>query len=199
MAKPRLLQQLATSELHWDAIGYWPPVTKIFIATVVFLTVLLAGYLLDTMRLQATWMREQTAETRLKQTFTGRVTQTGTADTYRQQLAAAQLLLFELSGQTNTLPTLLDQISKQSAVHGLTVERLTQNSDNTVANTTAGVLPDIDVFTIEMTLLGDYHALGAFVSDIAALSPWIAWHDFDIYRHDSGSLAMHLVAAIQGR
>lgn len=114
-------------------------------------------------------------ETRLLDTLGQKARKAANLDAYKAQLAEMEqsfgAMLRKLPNKTE-VPNLLTDISQQGAGAGLE-QRLFQPAQQIIKDFYAE-LP------IKMRLIGSYHAIGSFVSGIAALPRIVTLHDFEI-------------------
>jgi type IV pilus assembly protein PilO len=114
-------------------------------------------------------------ETKLLDTLAQKARKAANLDAYKAQLAEMEqsfgAMLRKLPNKTE-VPNLLTDISQQGAGAGLE-QRLFQPGQEVVRDFYAE-LP------IKMRLTGSYHAIGAFVSGVAALPRIVTLHDVEI-------------------
>jgi type IV pilus assembly protein PilO len=163
-------------ELDPNDPGRWPFVFRIGAIGLIFIiaTGALAYFLAwkpKKPELDAAVAQEQTLLTTLEQ----KARKAANLDAYKAQLAEMKqsfgAMLRKLPNQTE-VPNLLTDISQQGAGAGLD-QRLFQPGQQVVKDFYAE-LP------IKMRLTGSYHAIGAFVSGIAALPRIVTLHDVEI-------------------
>lgn len=117
----------------------------------------------------------RTQETQLLDTLTGKARKAANLDAYKAQLAEMErsfgAMLRKLPDKTE-VPNLLTDISQQGAGAGL--DQKLFKPENQINKDFYAELP------IKMQLTGSYHAIGAFVSGIAALPRIVTLHDVEI-------------------
>jgi len=169
-----LIEQIR--ELDPNDPGRWPFAFRMGAIGIIFLiaTIAMAYFLvwkpkkpeLDTARAE---------ETRLLDTLAQKARKAANLDAYKAQLAEMEqsfgAMLRKLPNKTE-VPNLLTDISQQGAGAGLE-QRLFQPGQQ-VNRDFYAELP------IKMRLTGSYHAIGAFVSGIAALPRIVTLHDVEI-------------------
>jgi type IV pilus assembly protein PilO len=169
-----LLDQIR--ELDPNDPGRWPLAFRMGAIALIFLVATgLAVYLLawkpKKPELDAARAQEQTLLAELEQ----KARKAANLDAYRAQLAEMRqsfgAMLRKLPNKTE-VPNLLTDISQQGSGAGLE-QRLFQPSQQ-VNKDFYAELP------IRMRLTGSYHAIGAFVSGIAALPRIVTLHDVEI-------------------
>ena len=121
-------------------------------------------------------------ETQLLQTLEQKARKAANLDAYKAQLAEMEqsfgAMLRKLPNKTE-VPNLLTDISQQGAGAGLD-QKLFQPEPQ-INKEFYAELP------IKMRLTGSYHAIGAFVSGIAALPRIVTLHDVEIVSADKGT------------
>jgi type IV pilus assembly protein PilO len=119
--------------------------------------------------------RAKREETELRAAFEDRQRKAANFDAYRAQLADIErdfgAMLRQLPGKTE-VPSLLVDISQTANGAGLREEKFEPNVE---------IQKDFYAeYPIKLRYIGNYHALGNFVSGIAALPRIVTLHDIDI-------------------
>jgi type IV pilus assembly protein PilO len=156
-------------------VGSWPLPVKLFVYVMVFVIVLVLGYMLDLSGIRENLsVGKQQQETLLGE-FEQKVFKAQNLETYKRQLKDME----------DSFGALLRQLPQDTEVPGLL-------EDITHAGLGSGVdFDSIDLgaetpkdFYVEQPINikahGDYHSFGAFVSGIAALPRIVTLHDFRI-------------------
>ncbi len=177
------------NELELSEIGNWPtPAKAIFVALVCFLVALGMYFAV----IESQWDRltqAQQEEQKLKKTFEAKQRLAANLEAYREQMEQLELTLAQFLKQ---LPTedetagLLDDINFVGTASGLDFKVIEWSA------------PQEKEFYIELPIniqvTGDYHQLGTFVSDVAALPRIVTLHDFNIKKLADDKLSMSLQA-----
>ena len=180
-------QQL--NELDVDNIGQWPRSAKaITIALACSLLAGAVGYFLITDSLSRL-DKSKAQEEKLKLTFEDKARQAGGLPGSKLQLAELQA---ELNAQLRKLPNtleiagLLDDISFMATDNGLRLERINWEPEKPSEFSTE--LP------MRIIVSGDYHQLGHFVADVAALPRIVIIDNFSLSRAGGDQLSMSMLA-----
>lgn len=180
-------QQL--NELDIDNVGQWPrPAKALAIALVCALLAGAVGYLLITDSLTRL-ERSKAQEEQLKLTFEEKAQQAGGLPGSRLRLAELQA---KLNAQLRKLPNtleiagLLDDISFMATDNGLRLERINWEAEKPSEFSTE--LP------MRIIVSGDYHQLGHFVADVAALPRIVIIDSFSLSRGVADQLSMSMLA-----
>jgi len=156
--------------------GRWPlPYRLGAIAMIFILAVLMMAYFLAWKPKQPELEAAQQEEVQLLGTLEQKAKKAANLDAYKAQLAEMEqsfgAMLRKLPNKTE-VPNLLTDISQQGSGAGLD-QKLFQPSPQ-VNKDFYAELP------IKMRLTGTYHAIGAFVSGIAALPRIVTLHDIEV-------------------
>jgi type IV pilus assembly protein PilO len=169
-----LIEQIR--ELDPNDPGRWPFAFRMGAIGIIFLIATVAmAYFLVWKPKKPELDAARAEETRLLATLEQKARKAANLDAYKAQLAEMEqsfgAMLRKLPNKTE-VPNLLTDISQQGAGAGLE-QRLFQPGQQ-VNRDFYAELP------IKMRLTGSYHAIGAFVSGIAALPRIVTLHDFEI-------------------
>jgi type IV pilus assembly protein PilO len=135
----------------------------------------LAGYFFLITDLQSELARVVQQESTLKSDYAEKYRQSALLEDYRQQAkemeANFRMILSQLPSDTE-IPGLIDDINKVGTANGLIFNKI-------------DLLPEVILEyyvekPIRIEVVGGYHDLGAFVSDVADLSRIVTLHDFTI-------------------
>lgn len=173
-----------------EAIGVWPGPVKLLLIIVIFAACLGGGYWFHIKNLQSTLASVVQEEETLRTDLESKAVLAANLEAYRAQLDEMQesfgALLRQLPGETE-VPGLVDDITVQGIGSGLEFSSIRLDSE--VQQEFYIELP------IDISVVGDYHDFGAFVSGVASLSRIVTLHDFDISTGESRSeLLMNITA-----
>jgi type IV pilus assembly protein PilO len=171
-------------ELDPNDPGRWPLPFRLGAIGVIFLlAVALLGYMLAWKPKKPLLDTAKAQEVQLLGTLEQKARKAANLDAYKAQLAEMEqsfgAMLRKLPNKTE-VPSLLTDISQQGSGAGLD-QKLFQPSDQ-VNKDFYAELP------IKMRLTGSFHAIGAFVSGIAALPRIVTLHDVQIKPVEKGGL-----------
>jgi len=175
--------------LNFREVGKWPLAPKIIVLTLVVLFIVALGAYFDW---KDQWDSLQTAEQeegRLKTQFTEKKAKAINYDLYVQQLAEVEQSFGALVKQLpnrSEIDALLTDINQAGLGRGLQFDLFRPAPQERMADFYAE-LP----ITIKIT--GNYHDIGAFASDVAALPRIVTLNDIAIV-NDKGTLTMDAVA-----
>ncbi|MCK0537188.1 type 4a pilus biogenesis protein PilO [Alcanivorax quisquiliarum] len=161
--------------LDMENVGSWPAPVKIGAAVIVLALVLVLGYSFSITGLNDQLSRAQAEESNLMQQLESRAHRAHNLDQYREQLAEMEetfgTLLQQLPRETE-VPGLLEDITHTGLGSGLEFDKIELAKET--QREFYAELP------IQITVRGDYHGFGAFVSGVAALPRIVTLHDFEI-------------------
>ncbi|MBI2791559.1 MAG: type 4a pilus biogenesis protein PilO [Gammaproteobacteria bacterium] len=181
------------NELDINSVGTWPLPAKIISIVMLSVLILFLGYWTDSKKQLAQLDAAQQEELQLRTTFEQKQTKAANLDAYKEQMATMKAsfgaLLRQLPEKTE-VPGLIEDISHQGLATGLEFRTIRLQPEK-----------EIDFYVelpIEISVVGNYHQFGEFVSNIAALPRIVTLHDFVIHpvSVDSGgdSLVMNITA-----
>jgi len=169
------LQGLELSDLDINNIGSWPAAIKGIIMVLLLAAVVGAGYYLHLTEKRVTLARVQGEEQTLRREFEDKSQQAANLDIYRQQKVEMEetfgTLLRQLPSDTE-VPGLLEDITRAALDNELKIESITLQAEK--PSQFYVELP------IDISVEGNYHRLGQFVSAVANLSRIVTLHDFTI-------------------
>lgn len=156
-------------------IGSWPLAAKVLVYVIVFVVVLVLGYVLDLSAMRETYASGEQAQESLLGEFEQKVFKANNLDVYKKQLLDMEesfgSLLKQLPKETE-VPELLEDVTHTGLGSGLEFDGINLGTESTKE------------FYVEQPISikvqGDYHAFGAFVSGISALPRIVTLHDFNI-------------------
>lgn len=181
------------NELELDDISAWPVPVRVFTIFIICLAILFLGYWFDTKKQIAQLDQYKKEEIDLKNTFETKQHKAANLQAYQAQMATMKesfgALLRQLP-ERSEVPGLLEDISHQGLATGLEFK-------------TIRLLPEkqIDFYVelpIEIAVIGNYHQLAEFVSNVASLPRIVTLHDFTIRshtdKHNHDQLIMNITA-----
>lgn len=165
----------ALNTLDPQNIGSWPIAVKIFIYVIVFVVILVMGYMLDLAGIKESLATGKQQQATLLGEFEQKIFKAQNLEVYKRQLKDME----------DSFGALLRQLPKETEVPGLLED---------ITHTGLGSGVDFDSIDlgresrrefyfeqpINIRVHGDYHAFGAFVSGMAALPRIVTLHDFRI-------------------
>jgi len=175
--------------LNMRDMGSWPLLPKIAILLVVFLAIVGAGYLLDWSDQWDTLEKSQAEEVKLKDQYSTKKAKAINFELYVQQLNEVEQSFGALVKQLpnrSEIDALLTDINQAGLGRGLVFELFKPAAQERMADFYAE-LP------IAIKITGNYHDMGAFVSDVAQLPRIVTLNDVAI-ANDKGTLRMDAVA-----
>lgn len=163
------------SNLNAGNIGTWPWVIKGFVIFIVFLLILGAGYIVDIKKQFTDLETAEAEELTLRADFEIKQHLAANLDAYKEQMAMMKAsfgsLLRQLPEKTQ-VPGLIEDISHQGLAAGLEFKTIKLEPEK-----------EIDFYIelpIEISVLGNFHQFGEFVSNVASLPRIVTLHDFSI-------------------
>jgi type IV pilus assembly protein PilO len=175
--------------LNFREVGKWPLAPKIIVLTLVVLFIVALGAYFDW---KDQWDSLQTAEQeegRLRDQFKEKKAKAINYDLYVQQLAEVEQSFGALVKQLpnrSEIDALLTDINQAGLGRGLQFDLFRPAPQERMADFYAE-LP------ISIKITGNYHDIGAFASDVAALPRIVTLNDLAIV-NDKGTLTMDAVA-----
>lgn len=161
----------------------WPPWFKVLGAGLVGALILYAGYKLFIVPEQERLRALQQEETQLREAFLDKKELVVNLSAYREQMREIQdrfgVVLKQLPDRTE-VPALLIDISQAGLARGLQFEQF--KPGNPVAQEFYIQLP------IDLRVIGTYHQLAEFISDIAALPRIVTMGNMNITRRQDDKL-----------
>lgn len=167
--------QIKLDELTLESLGSWPKPIKITALIIVFLLIVVLGYWLDVMGLSNELSIAKNQEQSLLDTIKIKNAQAANLDAYKHQLNQINNIFTELLRRLPTsseVPGLLDDISKTGMANGLTFVLFKPSPE--INKGFYAVLP------IQISVIGTYHQLAKFISDVESLDRIVTLHDFTI-------------------
>jgi len=156
-------------------MGSWPTVVKSILMALVLAIVIGLGYSLYLSEKRAFIEQAEAKQVELRQDYEVKAFKAANLDGYRAQkeemVATFGTLLRQLPSDTE-VPGLIEDITRAALDNALTIESIKLQPEQRTEFYVE--LP------IEITVIGDYHMLGTFVSGTANLSRIVTLHDFQI-------------------
>ncbi len=175
---------------NWKDPGTWGAAPKILVLLAVLVAIPVAGYLLDTSSQIEELEGLQNTENTLKQQYLDKKKLAINLDLYRQQLREIDTqfgtLLRQLPNKSQ-MDALLVDINQAGLGRGLQFELFRPEPRETVREFYAE-LP------ITVQVVGNYHDMGAFASDVGQLSRIVTLNDVSIQADKDGMLTMDATA-----
>src|SRR5213082_1080994 len=170
--------------------GAWPPVPKAMLLLGVLIGIIAIGYFVDWQEEMDSLEAGRTQEAKLKDEYVAKQQQAINLDLYRQQLreidSSFGALLRQLPNRSQ-MDALLVDINQAGLGRGLQFELFKPAPSETVREFYAE-LP------IQVKVVGNYHDMGAFASDVGQLSRIVTLNDVSIQAGKDGILTMDVVA-----
>jgi len=169
------LQSFDFNDLDLNNIGTWPTPIKLILMLVVFSLVLGGGYYYYLTDKQTVLEQAETKEQSLKNDYEKKSAQAANLEAYREQKIQMEntfgALVKQLPSETE-VPGLLEDITRTAIDNDLTIESIDLGAER--------VTEFYAELPIDITVEGDYHKIGSFVSGVANLSRIVTLHDFNI-------------------
>ncbi|MFI4887925.1 MAG: type 4a pilus biogenesis protein PilO [Burkholderiales bacterium] len=175
--------------LNFREVGNWPSLPKVILLTLVVLFIVALGAFFDWKDQWDTLQTAQQDEGRLKVQFSEKKAKAINYDLYVQQLAEVEQAVGALVKQLpnrSEIDALLTDINQAGLGRGLQFDLFRPAPQEKMADFYAE-LP------ISIKITGNYHDIGAFASDVAALPRIVTLNDVAI-TNDKGTLTMDAVA-----
>ena len=175
--------------LNFREVGNWAPLPKVIVLSLVVLFIVALGAFFDWKDQWDTLQTAQQEEGRLKEQFTQKKAKAINYDLYVQQLAEIEQSFGALVKQLpnrSEIDALLTDINQAGLGRGLQFDLFRPAPQERMADFYAE-LP------ISIKITGNYHDIGAFASDVAALPRIVTLNDVAI-ANDKGTLTMDAVA-----
>ena len=175
---------------NWNDPGTWHAAPKALVLLAILVVLPAAGYFLDTAGQIEMLEQGQAEEARLKQQYLDKKKQAINLDLHRQQLREINVqfgaLLRQLPDKSQ-MDALLVDINQAGLGRGLQFELFRPAGGDTIRDFYAE-LP------IAVKVIGTYHDMGAFASDVGQLSRIVTLNDVAISTQKDGNLVMDATA-----
>lgn len=177
------------NNLSFDNVGSWPGPIKVVFIIIACSAILGLGYWKDISMLQEDLIKVEVEESDLKITFEGRQKKAANLEALKQQLEDIKEtfgdLLKRLPNKTEVAALLVD-ISQQGLGAGLEFELFKPGSENPA---------DFYVeLPIQITVVGDYHEFGNFISGVSDLPRIVTNHNVKIRPRSDDQLILETTA-----
>ena len=170
--------------------GAWPPLPKALLLLALLIGILVAAYFLDWSDQIEQLDAGRAQESKLKQEYKSKKQQSINLDLYRRQLreidSSFGALLKQLPNRSQ-MDALLVDINQAGLGRGLQFELFKPAARETSRDFYAE-LP------IQLRVIGNYHDIGAFASDIGGLSRIVTLNDITLAGGKGGSLVVDATA-----
>jgi type IV pilus assembly protein PilO len=175
---------------NWNDPGTWHAAPKGLVLLTILAVIPIAGYFLDTAGQIEELELGQQEEVRLKDQYLNKKRQAINLDLHRQQLREINVqfgaLLRQLPDKSQ-MDALLVDINQAGLGRGLQFELFRPAAGDTIREFYAE-LP------ISVKVIGTYHDMGAFASDVGQLSRIVTLNDIAITTQKDGNLVMDATA-----
>ena len=151
-------------DLDFSDLGNAPLVAKIFVLSLVLLTIFVLGYMFQVKDQRSQLASVESVELELRATFEARQHRAANLDAYREQLEEMESLLDTMLKQLPSkteMPELLIDISQTALATGIQNELFEPGTEQ--INGFYAERP------IKIRMLGTYHQFGQFISGVASL------------------------------
>jgi len=186
------LSNIDLNDLDLSTIGSWPAPVKAIIIIILCAATLALGYFLDVKDQQDRLERAERNEITLKQDFESKQSKATNLDAYRLQMKEMEesfgAMLRQLPSKTEVEHLLVD-ISQTGLASGIEFKLFKPEGENFTEF--YAELP------IKITMTGNYHQFGSFVSGVAALPRIVTLHNIKISsskKEGDSILTMNLTA-----
>jgi type IV pilus assembly protein PilO len=174
---------------NWQDAGTWHAAPKALVLIAVLVVIPVAGYFADTAGQIEALEAGQAEETRLKDQYLNKKRQAINLDLHRQQLREINVqfgaLLRQLPDKSQ-MDALLVDINQAGLGRGLQFDLFKPGGD--------AVREFYAELPISVKVVGTYHDMGAFASDIGQLSRIVTLNDVTISTQKDGNLTMDATA-----
>ena len=177
------------NDLDFSNVANWPMPARMALISVVFVAVLGLGYWFDIKDQGIRLEKAEQKEMQLRQTFEAKAGKAANLVAYEQQLeemkASFGAMLRQLPNKTEVAELLVD-ISQTGLAAGLEFKLF--KPQNEVPKEFYAELP------ISISVKGDYHEFGTFISGVAALPRIVTVHNINMAPGENGELTMDILA-----
>jgi type IV pilus assembly protein PilO len=185
------MEMSSISDLDFNESGEWPVPVKIIAILLICVAIWGAGYyfLLKDRKVELETLEQKEVE--LKKTFETKQAKAVNLEAYREQLAEMKVMfasMLEQLPRKSEVPELLVDVTRTGLINGLEFELFQPQGER-----------PIDFYAelpIQMTVTGNYHQFGQFVSGLAALPRIVTVHDLKLgpLSQETGKMTMNLTA-----
>ena len=169
------LKNFDFNDLDVNSAGIWPAPLKGILLLIVFGLVLGGGYWFLIKDQYVSLEQVQRKEAELREKYEDKAYRVANLDIYKQQMAEMEetfgALVRQLPSDTE-VPGLLEDVTNTALATGLDLQQIQLQAE---------IQRDFYVeLPININVTGEYHELGSFVSNVAALPRIVTLHDFEI-------------------
>ncbi len=183
------LSEIDLSQIDFNNMGAWPKAGKVALALLVAFVVMLLSYFLLIETQVSNLEAAQQKELELRVDYQNKYVKAINLELYQQQMLEMEKIFSVLLKQlpaTHETPGMLDDITFAGTSVGLTFVRINW-------------MPEIEKefyteLPIQIEVIGDYHQIGNFVSEIAKLPRIVSLHDFVIQSREEGGQSFSVIA-----
>jgi type IV pilus assembly protein PilO len=185
------MEMSSISELDFNESGEWPLPIKVISILLICALMWGAGYyfLLKDKKVELESLEQKEVE--LKKTFETKQAKAVNLEAYKEQLAEMKVMfasMLEQLPRKSEVPELLVDVTRTGLINGLEFELFQPQGER-----------PIDFYAelpIQMTVTGNYHQFGQFVSGLASLPRIVTVHDLKLgpLSEDTGKMTMNLTA-----
>lgn len=177
------------NELDFSDVGAWPTGARVAAVIIVFGLTLFAGYWFDLEEQMAIQEKEERLEPKLKKDVQFAITKTANVPALKTQLEEGEDAFAESLRQLPSsvdVAELLADISNAGLEEGLIFDSITPKTE--------ARLEFYAELPIEISVWGNYHEFGRFVSRLSALPRILTLHDITVKRVENGQAPLKLTA-----
>jgi type IV pilus assembly protein PilO len=179
------------NELDFNESGEWPIPIKIIAVLLICALIWGGGYYFLLKDKQVELESLEQKEVELKQTFETKQAKAVNLEAYKEQLAEMRVMFASMLAQLpkkSEVPELLVDVTRTGLINGLEFELFQPQGERAVDF--YAELP------IQMTVTGNYHQFGEFVSGLALLPRIVTVHDIKLgpLSDKTGKMTMNLTA-----
>lgn len=182
------MKDIDLSSIDFSNIGAWPTAVKSILVVIVCVMVLALGYFLDVQSQLDNLERAENQEKTLKKDFETKQAKAANLDAYKQQMTEMEesfgTMLRQLPSKTEVEDLLVD-ISQTGLASGIEFQLFKPSGERFIEF--YAELP------INMTMTGNFHQFGDFVSGVASLPRIVTLHNI-VISGKGEQLTMNVVA-----
>ncbi|MFW5449981.1 MAG: type 4a pilus biogenesis protein PilO [Methylophagaceae bacterium] len=183
------MAEFSLSELDFNESGEWPAIIKFVVILLLCALIWGAGYYFIIKDKQIELAGLEQKEVQLKSEFEIKQAKAVNLEAYKEQMKEMRVVFSSMLKQLprkSEVADLLIDISRTGLINGLQFQLFKPESERPVDF--YAELP------ISMTVTGEYHQFGEFVSAIAALPRIVTLHNLTLTPSGGGSMTMQIQA-----